>query len=533
MNLIDIFKNPLPLIAASAVVFLAVFILSDKLADKKPRKHPKFAAVVERLTPYSRKAVFAVALSWAIVVYAHAAYAFNEVDPAVTYMARMFGLSALSGLFLVLTLGVLRVYFPQLSINKLLLHASRGLGLSTFFFVCLHVMSAFYANLDGKLNAVLFLSGRHQIALLLSTTSFAILFLMAITSIDRVIDWMTFARWKKLHRFVHVAIILVLFHAFLIGSHFAVVAAPLPLIIIWLALSFLFLEAGAIYKKLQVSPLAANHQRIKWRYAALILLVCAGMLTTTLALKSTYNPHAGHSMVYNTSYAINVTATPSTFNAGQPVQLSVRVIDKATSQPWTAYSVVNEKLMHLIVVSEDMQHYEHLHPDYTGNGVFTVQFTPPLESTYYLYAEFAPSAATEALATAKLQTQQAPAVGAVPKLTEDLSEQRSGQYSVRLSSSGPFRANQNYQLSFNVFDDTSGKAVSTFEPYLGVAGHLAIIHENKQTYLHVHPTGSATTNGKGSIDFNAQFSQPGMYRMYLQFKVGGQLQTAAFTVAVQ
>lgn len=533
MNLIDIFKNPLPMIAASATVFLAIFVLSDKVSSSKAaKKHPRFARAVERLLPYSRKVVFTIALLWAVGLYAYAAYSFSEVDPAITFLTRMYALSALGGLFLVLSLGVLRVYFPRLTINKLLLQASRGFGLSTFLFVALHALCAFFANLDGKPNAVLFLSPRHRLALLLSSGAFVILFSMAITSIDRVINWMTFPRWKKLHRFIHLVVILVLFHAFMIGSHFTVVAAPLPLLIIGLSLCFLFLEVGAIYKKLQQSELAKDHQRIRWRYVSLLLVVSAGMLVSSVALRSAYNPHAGHSMVYSNEYKIDVTPQPSNFNAGQPIELSIYITDKATGQPWTTYNIVNEKLLHLIAVSEDMQQYEHLHPDYVGEGKFVVGYTTPAEGTYYLYAEFAPTATTEALASAVLQTQNAPAVGNVPRLSETTRVQQSGGYSVQLNTDQTLRTAQTYQLSFKVRDITSGQELTSFEPYLGVLGHLAIIHENKQTYLHVHPT-QANPGNTRSIDFSAQFTQPGMYRLYLQFKVNGQLQTVAYTVAVQ
>lgn len=536
MNFVDIFKNPLPLISASAIGFLVVYILSDKLAVRKPRKHPRVASAVDRLTPYSRKIVFTLAVGWAVSVYVYASYSFRELWPSVTYMARMFGLSALVGLFMVLSLGLIRVYFPQLSINKLLLHASRSLGLSTFMFACLHAVCAFYVNLDGKINAVSFLSTRYKIALIFSSVAFVILFLMAITSVNSVIEWMSFRRWKRLHRFVHSAIILVLFHAFLIGSHFAVVAAPLPIVIMGIALSLLFLEAGAIYKKLQSSEMAQGHQRIKWRYAGLIVLVCAGMFTASLGLRSTYNQHAGHSMVYSDAYKIDVIAEPSVFSAGQAINLRIKITDKTTGQPWTSYTVVNEKLLHLIVVSEDMQQYQHLHPDYLSDGEFTVQYTPPIESTFYLYAEFAPTTATEALARSVLTTQNAPQLGGVPKLVEGSRTQLADQYSVRLDAPQILSTSQQHKLSFVVTDTQTGTEVSDFEPYLGVLGHLAIIHENKQTYLHVHPitlTGTKDANGGRTIDFTAQFTESGTYRLYLQFKTNGHLETAAYTVVVQ
>lgn len=538
MNLIDVLKNPLPMIALAGVIFLAIYVLSEKNASKKVVKsqHNRDTSFYKYLTPISRKAVFTLSLAWAVGIFIYAAYAFNEVDPSVTFMARMYGLSALFGLYLVLLIGLTRVYFPKLSINGLLLHASRGFGLSTFLFVCLHVLSAFFANLDGKLNALSFLSVRHQIALSFSSVAFIILLLMASTSVDRVIAWMGFSRWKKLHRFVHLAVILILFHAFLIGSHLTVVAAPLPLIIIGASLTILFLEVGAIYKKMHQKIENKDTLSFKLASVGLVVLLCGGMLAASLALRSSYDPHAGHSMSYNDQYNIEVIPVPSDFSASQTINLRIRVTDKATSQPWTTYNIINEKLLHLIAISEDMQQYEHLHPDYVGDGEFSVSYTPPQESSYYLYAEFAPTQDTEALASTVIRTKGAPAPGAVPRLISDERVQSDDRYTVTLNSAETFRTGQQYSMQFTIADSATKNTITNFEPYLGVLGHLAIIHENKQDYLHVHPTLATTAVKSGdtqSIDFSAQFPRPGMYRLYLQFKYEGRLQTAAFTVEVQ
>lgn len=529
---VDIFKNPLPMITLSATISLAVYFLSENLNGRTDKKHRWLDAIITKITPYSRRIVFTIASLWAVSIYAYAAYSFQEVDPALSYMARMFGLSALGGLYLVLLLGVLRVYFPKLKINTLLLHASRGFGLATFMLACLHLLCAFIANLDGKLNALQFLSTRHQVALGLSSAAFIILFLLAITSVDRIIAWMSFSRWKKLHRFVHLAVILVLFHAFLIGSHFTVVAAVLPLLIILLSLTFLFLEVGAIYKKLQpLTKNSDNHKRLRLLYAGLIVLACSGMFVANMALQSTYNPHAGHTMTYSDAYTIEVATEPTDFSSGQEIRLKLKVNDKKTGQPWTDYSVVNEKLLHLIVISEDMQRYEHLHPDYLGNGDFEVSFTPPIESTYYLYAEFAPSLNSEALARAEVKTKNAPPLGNVLPISEGPRTAVSGRYSVELKTDQDLQAKTNYPITFTIEETQTNELITNFESYLGMLGHLAIIHENKLSYLHVHPT--VVSTGDQPLTFSAQFPEPGMYRMYLQFKHEGQLNAVAFTVRVQ
>ena len=81
-------------------------------------------------------------------------------------------------------------------------------------------------------------------------------------------------------------------------------------------------------------------------------------------------------------------------------------------------------------------------------------------------------------------------------------------------------------LRFTVTKD--GRPVQT-EPYLGAGGHLVALREGDLAFLHVHPDRRAT----GAIGFDATFPTPGRYRLFLQFKVDGTVQTVAFTQEVR
>jgi hypothetical protein len=63
------------------------------------------------------------------------------------------------------------------------------------------------------------------------------------------------------------------------------------------------------------------------------------------------------------------------------------------------------------------------------------------------------------------------------------------------------------------------------EPYLGAGGHLVALREGDMAFLHVHPTGDGPS-------FGATFPTEGRYRLFLQFKHDGRVQTVAFTQAV-
>ena len=66
------------------------------------------------------------------------------------------------------------------------------------------------------------------------------------------------------------------------------------------------------------------------------------------------------------------------------------------------------------------------------------------------------------------------------------------------------------------------------EPYLGAAGHLVALREGDLAYLHVHPLAERL----GEISFAAAFPTTGQYRLFLQFKDAGRVQTAPLTLNV-
>ena len=67
------------------------------------------------------------------------------------------------------------------------------------------------------------------------------------------------------------------------------------------------------------------------------------------------------------------------------------------------------------------------------------------------------------------------------------------------------------------------------EPYLGAKGHLVALREGDLAYLHVHPAAEIRAD---TVTFEARFPTPGKYRLFLQFKAGGDIPTASYTLEV-
>jgi hypothetical protein len=102
-------------------------------------------------------------------------------------------------------------------------------------------------------------------------------------------------------------------------------------------------------------------------------------------------------------------------------------------------------------------------------------------------------------------------------------------YTVTLD--GTLEPGQEAELTLTVSKD--GRPVADLQPYLEAYGHLVALRDRDLAYLHVHPAGSpgdGTTRPGPGITFYANVPSAGDYRLFLDFRHGDRVRTAAFTV---
>ena len=205
----------------------------------------------------------------------------------------------------------------------------------------------------------------------------------------------------------------------------------------------------------------------------------------------------------------------STAPANKQFRLAFRILGK-DGRAVHDYDVEHTKRMHLIVVRRDLTGFQHLHPTLSADGTWTTMLTLPQAGAYRVFADFSVNDQPTTLAD-DLQVDGNVSSRLLPAPAKSAA---TDGFRVRLD--GSVRADQESLLTFTVTRD--GNPVS-LQDYLGAKGHLVALREGDLAFLHVHPD-------KNSLRFEATFPNPGNYRLFLQFKVAGQVHTAAFTLEV-
>jgi hypothetical protein len=229
-------------------------------------------------------------------------------------------------------------------------------------------------------------------------------------------------------------------------------------------------------------------------------------------------------------------------------------------------------LMHLFIVNlPRMDQVWHLHPERGQEPETFTQTLPTMSAgSYALYADVVHANGIAETATARIDL---PAIGGVkregPKLqgddaasgppiipkggyNPDVAELPGGYRMLWERSALHIRARQPYQFRFRLVD-AQGADAKDVELYMGMQGHAAFIKDDGSVFAHVHPSGSvpaatmalatpddphamhtmAHAGLPAQVTFPYGLPQPGIYRIFVQIKRGGEIMTGMFNASVE
>ncbi len=226
------------------------------------------------------------------------------------------------------------------------------------------------------------------------------------------------------------------------------------------------------------------------------------------------------------NYSMQFTSLPTNIAAGIPANLSLIPVDKTRTGVPIPLDVVHEKKIHLILVSEDLSWFDHIHPEYQSDGSYMVKATFPHGGTFLLYADYKPSGSVHQLEKITIQVSGRPATPV--SYTSKKMTANSGSFAITLKSdTGMFLSHEAMHFDGVLMKNEKPYDVQQLPSYLGAKGHMVAVHTQTKEYVHLHPE---VENGK--FHFHTTFPSSGMYRVWLQFLEGETLHTVDFNLMV-
>lgn len=272
---------------------------------------------------------------------------------------------------------------------------------------------------------------------------------------------------------------------------------------------------------------------------------------------------------------LSFSSQPAAIVPGKPATWTLQITDAKSGDNVNDFETEMTKKMHLIVVKNDLSWFNHIHPQFKGDGKFTVTTTLPSAGTYKLYADYTVKGVGQEVPQFEFATRgetvKAANVALVPDkpqgpwLVKKFNSHPEGEpemtggkpYEVALMPMPtPLIAGQDVMLHFQIRTD-KGVPISDLQPYLGALGHCVILSNDTNQYLHSHPLGMDHSMGEMRMDapktagaktgaikrdkpmsggpdvmFHTNFPKPGLYKIWGQFQHQDHIITASFVVNV-
>jgi hypothetical protein len=243
-----------------------------------------------------------------------------------------------------------------------------------------------------------------------------------------------------------------------------------------------------------------------------------------------HGEHGGHdaSKQPADNFKASFSFVSGTAKANEKSKLDIQIAD-TKGNVVKDFALNHEKLLHLIIVNHDLSYFNHIHPEFDGNGKFTIDNSFPDGGDYKLFADFVPKGGSSMTLSEWVKVEGKEKAHEAVKADTKLVKVVDGkEVELTLSST---KAQDEVTLTFNIADTQTKKGISNLEQYLGAVGHVVVLSDDAEEYLHVHPVDEKATGPKA--EFMTSFPKSGTYKIWGQFQHQGNVFTVPFVVDIK
>ncbi|PIP96420.1 MAG: hypothetical protein COW78_01655 [Bdellovibrio sp. CG22_combo_CG10-13_8_21_14_all_39_27] len=260
--------------------------------------------------------------------------------------------------------------------------------------------------------------------------------------------------------------------------------------------------------------------------------------------------------------------------AGQPADLTVKYTNPATSRPFTMFMKMHAKLQHMVVISRDLTHFAHIHPEWnkrsrqfelklnSATTDFDNQMLPtaiPFGGEYMVFSEVMAMDGTEHFMQADrfmITADGAPTAQTADTYFPDASMPVVKYYNLDGSEGvegSALRITLTYDMLdfcnnwfpkfyFDMAEFVDGKyvAATDFTPWLEMGGHAVLLSADDvalkdRRFHHLHAFLPIGTPGEFTFPYDDHLPPlpAGHYKIWSQYLYKGQLVTASFAFEMQ
>jgi hypothetical protein len=302
------------------------------------------------------------------------------------------------------------------------------------------------------------------------------------------------------------------------------------------------------------------------RLGRIAMAVAGALVVTILALGNWWWNAQAADLKQNMLYS----APPLRVSFDGANRLALRIDEdswhKIRKDQWSMTLIPDHgHLMHTFLLRVPaMDRFYHLHPEQANDGSFTLKLPAIPSGKYKIFADIVrgtgfPETMVSEIGlpdvTGEPISGDDSAVEASPEgasgRTTNVSPLADGSRMVWEQDGAVLQAGQVSWLRFRI-EDLQHKPANDLEPYMGMAGHAEFVRSDFSVFAHIHPAGSvpmaslmiAQKDSGLSMDHRSMhtltdevsfpygFPQPGDYRLFVQVKRHGEVETGVFDAHV-